>query len=536
MENRYKAVLDFKQRSIMNATFVQNNMDSSVFEFTITDNGVVVDITGQTIVVAFLKADKTFVIQDSTNGVSILDATNGKIQCILKANSLSCVGVVKGEVNFSQGTKKLSTAQFSFNVSPSIDNGEGVLSTNEVYVLDTKIKEATTKIAETEVARQLTIAATSNANTAAASVNEAINEANIAAANANAKANSIQTAADNANLAASSATTAAENANTKAGLAQTAANNAVTATTNANAATTSANSAATGASTATTNANNAAASANAAATRVDEAISTANSSAANANEKAVLAQSAADNAVTATTNAALATDSANGATINANNAAENAVTATNNAIAATSSANDAAENANNALVSLRNFQMIGAVLSWRGNWIPAGWALCNGQLLNISQCPELFSLFGTIYGGDGVTTFALPKLCGQMPTTVDAVAEITNLNIATGCTSDGPVTINLNGTPHNINVLNADTANTVALKIQVAINALPDYNATVNTNIVTITAVNARTEIDATFNGNATGVTGNVSITTQGADHMALSVDNKIVYKIIAIQ
>jgi microcystin-dependent protein len=47
------------------------------------------------------------------------------------------------------------------------------------------------------------------------------------------------------------------------------------------------------------------------------------------------------------------------------------------------------------------------------NFAPAGWALCNGQLLSISQNTALFSLLGTAYGGDGRTTFGLPNLQGR---------------------------------------------------------------------------------------------------------------------------
>src|SRR5262245_30769396 len=50
-----------------------------------------------------------------------------------------------------------------------------------------------------------------------------------------------------------------------------------------------------------------------------------------------------------------------------------------------------------------------------GNFAPLGWALCNGQLLPISQNTALFSLLGTNYGGDGRTTFALPNLQGAAP-------------------------------------------------------------------------------------------------------------------------
>src|ERR1700719_3413226 len=47
------------------------------------------------------------------------------------------------------------------------------------------------------------------------------------------------------------------------------------------------------------------------------------------------------------------------------------------------------------------------------DFAPNGWALCNGQLLSIAQNVALFSLLGTTYGGDGITTFALPDLRGR---------------------------------------------------------------------------------------------------------------------------
>src|ERR1044071_3337098 len=49
------------------------------------------------------------------------------------------------------------------------------------------------------------------------------------------------------------------------------------------------------------------------------------------------------------------------------------------------------------------------------NFAPRGWALCQGQLLAISQNTALFSLLGTMYGGNGVTTFGLPDLRGRTP-------------------------------------------------------------------------------------------------------------------------
>src|SRR5881227_1333969 len=49
------------------------------------------------------------------------------------------------------------------------------------------------------------------------------------------------------------------------------------------------------------------------------------------------------------------------------------------------------------------------------NFAPTGWALCQGQLLPISQNTALFSLLGTMYGGDGKSTFALPDMQGNVP-------------------------------------------------------------------------------------------------------------------------
>ena len=55
---------------------------------------------------------------------------------------------------------------------------------------------------------------------------------------------------------------------------------------------------------------------------------------------------------------------------------------------------------------------LGSLLLVPYNFAPQGWAFCQGQLMNISQNTALFSLIGTTYGGDGVTTFALPNLPG----------------------------------------------------------------------------------------------------------------------------
>jgi microcystin-dependent protein len=50
------------------------------------------------------------------------------------------------------------------------------------------------------------------------------------------------------------------------------------------------------------------------------------------------------------------------------------------------------------------------IILFGGNFVPRGWMACNGQMLPIAQNTALFSLLGTQYGGDGMTTFALPNL------------------------------------------------------------------------------------------------------------------------------
>lgn len=58
---------------------------------------------------------------------------------------------------------------------------------------------------------------------------------------------------------------------------------------------------------------------------------------------------------------------------------------------------------------------IGEIRMFAGNFAPAGWQFCEGQLLPISENETLFQLIGTTYGGDGESTFALPDLRGRVP-------------------------------------------------------------------------------------------------------------------------
>lgn len=58
--------------------------------------------------------------------------------------------------------------------------------------------------------------------------------------------------------------------------------------------------------------------------------------------------------------------------------------------------------------------MMGEIKIFAGNFPPKGWMFCQGQILPISQNTALFSILGTTYGGNGVTTFALPNLTGRV--------------------------------------------------------------------------------------------------------------------------
>lgn len=58
---------------------------------------------------------------------------------------------------------------------------------------------------------------------------------------------------------------------------------------------------------------------------------------------------------------------------------------------------------------------VGEIRMFAGNFAPAGWEFCNGQLLQISENETLYQLIGTTYGGDNESTFAMPDMRGRVP-------------------------------------------------------------------------------------------------------------------------
>ncbi|HXP52033.1 MAG TPA: tail fiber protein [Bacteroidia bacterium] len=88
-----------------------------------------------------------------------------------------------------------------------------------------------------------------------------------------------------------------------------------------------------------------------------------------------------------------------------------------------------------------------------GNFAPVGWAICDGSLLSISANTALYSILGTTYGGDGITTFGLPDLRARGPIgiTGSGPAPQPPLNVVQG-QKGGTVTVTLNANnlpPHN---------------------------------------------------------------------------------------
>ena len=100
---------------------------------------------------------------------------------------------------------------------------------------------------------------------------------------------------------------------------------------------------------------------------------------------------------------------------------------------------------------------LGQIVMFGGNFAPKGFAFCNGQLLSINQNQALFSLLGTTYGGDGISTFALPNLQSRLPVHVGHGPGLSNYNL--GQTGGSPtVTLNVATMPAHNHILSATQA------------------------------------------------------------------------------
>ena len=99
---------------------------------------------------------------------------------------------------------------------------------------------------------------------------------------------------------------------------------------------------------------------------------------------------------------------------------------------------------------------LGEIDWFAGNFAPRGWALCNGQLLPIAQNAALFSLLGTMYGGDGRTTFALPDVRGRVLVHVGSGPGLSSRRLGDKAGTEA-TTVTLNQLPGHNHALMADT-------------------------------------------------------------------------------
>lgn len=90
------------------------------------------------------------------------------------------------------------------------------------------------------------------------------------------------------------------------------------------------------------------------------------------------------------------------------------------------------------------------------DFAPTGWALCNGQLLPIAENQALFALLGTTYGGDGVTTFALPDLRGRVPVSSGQGPGLSSYIVGETYGAES-VTLNTSQIPSHTHPVNCDS-------------------------------------------------------------------------------
>lgn len=109
-------------------------------------------------------------------------------------------------------------------------------------------------------------------------------------------------------------------------------------------------------------------------------------------------------------------------------------------------------------------QYLGEICMFGGTYAPAGFAFCNGQTIPISQNEALFSLIGTVYGGNGVSTFLLPNLQSCVPIHVGQGPGLSSYTL--GQTAGTPqVTLTTATMPAHNHALNATKANATASSI-----------------------------------------------------------------------
>ncbi len=164
---------------------------------------------------------------------------------------------------------------------------------------------------------------------------------------------------------------------------------------------------------------------------------------------------------------------------------------------------------------------IGTIMGWAPNFAPRGWAFCAGQILPIAQYSAVFSLLGTMYGGNGVQTFALPNLQGRVPigagqspgTSFYTQGEMSGVENTTLLQSQMPMHTHVAQSNLTTTIPATTTAATATAPSGTEIFAAPN-GATDGGENVTVKAYGAATSANTTLQGG--GVTGSITIGVAG--------------------
>lgn len=128
-----------------------------------------------------------------------------------------------------------------------------------------------------------------------------------------------------------------------------------------------------------------------------------------------------------------------------------------------------------------SMQYLGEIRVMGFNFPPKGWALCNGQQMSIAQNQALFSLLGTYYGGNGVSTFALPDLRTRAPLHQGQGVSGQSLTIGE-VLGEYSHTLNPSEMPQHVHFLNANTSVAAASNVGTPTNSMILGNAVGKTN------------------------------------------------------
>ena len=139
IDKDYSFKLDIKNKSaIPKMEFVRGDLNTSVLNITLTENGVPIDLTGYTLMAVFKKPDNTRVIED----VTIINATKGLVRVVLSTQTITAIGEVLGTITLTSATgDKVTFSLFKFKVRENLDNDELIESTNEFPILSKLIAE-----------------------------------------------------------------------------------------------------------------------------------------------------------------------------------------------------------------------------------------------------------------------------------------------------------------------------------------------------------------------------------------------------------